>query len=180
MKAWMRDSWVVVCQATLRMCCLFLLILPVATGCSILSPNPHQTSYDTTDLRLAGYDPSSLASMSLAKATPPSTGPSIILEVHHSGTHMERIPLPTNRPWFVQDLVQEAELLKRVGRLQMSVLRPNGENTAPLRLDVGMTPNGKQIDPAQNYALHAGDHVIVRADNRTFFDNMIPKVLRGK
>ncbi len=145
-----------------------------STGCSMLIWNKQKSQFDTTALKEAGYDVRALPSITAAAAVPPSSTPSIVLEVHHNGRHMERIPLPSDRPWFVQDLVSEAEIQKRIGVTDIQIVRSVASQAAPLVLDVGVSVDGKMVNEGQNYSLCPGDHVIVRASNKGIFERMLP------
>jgi hypothetical protein len=144
------------------------------TGCSMLIWQKEKSQFDTTALKEAGYDVKSLSSISAAAAVPPSSTPSIVLEVYNNGRHMERIPLPSERPWFVQDLVNEAEIQKRIGVTDIQIVRSVASQGPPLVLDVGVSVDGKMVNEGQNYSLCPGDHVIVRASNKGLFERMIP------
>lgn len=89
---------------------------------------------------------------------------------------MERIPLSKERPMFVENLVQEAKIHERLGGVNISIMRPTGPTTPPVRMDVQVKDSGKVKNMEENYALMPGDHLIVNYDQRTtlemFFDNV--------
>lgn len=150
-----------------------------SSGCSTLVWNKHKSQFDTTALKTEGYDVRAMSSQSALAALPPSDKPSIVLEVHHNGRHMERIPLPTDRPWFVQDLINEAEIQKRIGVTDIQIVRPVAPPGPPLVLDVPVSADGKDVNAGQNYSLCPGDLVIVKANNLGLFERMIPPYFRG-
>lgn len=156
-----------------------LLTLVSSSGCSTLVWNKQKSQFDTTALKTEGYDVRSLGSQSALAALPPSNKPSIVLEVHHNGRHMERIPLPTDRPWFVQDLINEAEIQKRIGVTRIQIIRTVGPAQPPLVLDVPVSADGKDINAGQNYSLCPGDLVVVKANNITMLERMVPAYFRG-
>ena len=149
-------------------------------GCSSLVWNKPKGQFDTTALKTEGYDVRAMSSQSAMAMLPPSTTPSVVLEVHHNGRHMERIPLPTDRPWFVQDLVSEAELQKRIGVTEIQIVRAVAPPNPPLVLEGGVSADGKSVDAGQNYSLAPGDLVIVRANNVGIFERMLPAFFTGK
>lgn len=153
---------------------LAFCMIASSVGCSALVWNKPKSQFDTTSLKREGYDVKALGSMSSMPSLPASQSPSIILEVHNNGRHLERIPLPSDRPWFVEDLVHEAQLQKRIGTLEIVVIRPMGEQKPPLVLEVGVSEDGKQINAGQNYSLNPNDHVVVRANNVGIFERMLP------
>lgn len=148
-------------------------------GCSTLVWNQNKSQFDTTALKTSGYDVRSLSSQSALAAMPPSDKPSIVLEVHHNGRHMERIPLPTDRPWFIQDLINEAEIQKRIGVTDIQIIRPAAVPGPPLVLDVPISADGKDVSAGQNYSLSPGDLVVVKANNIGIFERMVPPFFRG-
>jgi len=156
-----------------------LLALAGSSGCSTLVWNKPKSQFDTTALKTEGYDVRALSSQSALAALPPSSKPSIVLEVHHNGRHMERIPLPTDRPWFVQDLVNEAEIQKRIGVTRIQIIRTVGPAQPALVLDVPVSADGKDINAGQNYSLCPGDVVVVKANNITMLERMVPAYFRG-
>ncbi len=146
-------------------------------GCVTLLGKKRSPKLDTTYLEAAGYSippggmPSPVGNMS-------SDGQSIILEVRQAGEkpHLERIPLSKERPMFVETLVQEAKIHERLGGVNISIMRPTGPSTPPVRMDVSVKDTGKVKEMEDNYALMPGDHLIVTYDQRTtfevFFDNI--------
>jgi hypothetical protein len=96
-----------------------------------------------------------------------SETPSIVLEVNNGKRSFERVPLVPGQPMFVADLVRDAEFYKKVGRVKISILRPNG-GMPPVRLDVDFDESGKRVKDGMNYSLRPGDHVVVTADDRNF------------
>lgn len=148
-------------------------------GCSTLIWNQNKSQYDTTALKTAGYDVRSMSSQSAMAAMPPSDKPSVVLEVHHNGRHLERIPLPTDRPWFIQDLITEAEIQKRIGVTNIQIIRPAAVPGPPLVLDVPVSADGKEVNAGQNYSLCAGDMIVVKAHNVGIFERMVPPFFRG-
>ncbi len=111
-------------------------------------------------------------------AMQPGDGPAIIMEVRSAGEkpHLERIPLPTDRPMFVETLVQEAKIHERLGGVNMSIMRPTGPNLPPVRMDVRVKDTGKVKDMEQNYALMPGDHIIVTYDQRTSLEVFVDSI----
>lgn len=155
-----------------------LLTFACNTGCSTLIWNKQKSQYDTTALKTEGYDIRALSSQNALAAMPPSDKPSIVLEVHHNGRHLERIPLPTDRAWFVQDLINEAEIPKRIGVTDIRIIRPVAPPGPPLVLDVPVSVDGKDVNAGHNYSLAPGDMVIVKANNVGIFERMIPAFFR--
>lgn len=164
------------------LCIALVTLLISQTGCLSLSAfmgRKRTSTLDFSTLKAQGY--------SLLPGGPPSpispsnssSGPRMILEVRDDERHLESIPYNSERPQFIQDLVQEAELNKKLGRLSIYIMRPLGEGKAPLRLDLRTDSKGRVTNVGQNYALHPGDHIIVIADTRTslerFIDNTIKK-----
>jgi hypothetical protein len=80
----------------------------------------------------------------------------------------------------VGDVVRDAQLFKKMGRMKATVLRPNGVNRPPVRLDVDFDDSGKNVMEGQNYSLRAGDHVVIRRDESTFVSEMMKSMSLGK
>ena len=137
-------------------------------GCVTLLGKPRRSKIDTSYLEAAGYSvppggmPAPVGRLS-------GDGMAIIMEVRgaEEKPHIEQIPLPKDRPMFVEDLVREAKIAERVGGVNISIMRPTGANLPPVRMDVLVRETGKCKNFEDNYALMPGDHVIVNCDGRT-------------
>ncbi len=160
-----------------------LLGLCVATqsGCITLSALMGQTKSPTLDTRFLEAQGYSIppGGMPAPVAPDPSGAPRVILEVREDGTHLESIPLPMDRPVFIEDLVQEARLHDRFGQLSVSIMRPSESGGPPVRLDTRIDDSGKTVNTGQNYALMPGDHLIVNSDNRSGLERVIDKHFRN-
>ncbi len=113
-------------------------------GCVTLMGKKRSAKLDTTYLEAAGYSippggmPSPVANMA-------SDGQSLVLEVRQEGEkpHLERIPLPKDHPMFVETLVQEAKIHERLGGVNISIMRPTGPSTPPVRMNVRVKDTAK-------------------------------------
>ncbi len=70
---------------------------------------------------------------------------------------LERIPLTPEKPTFIDDIVKDAQLVERIGKIDVSIMRPTGPNLPPCRMDVDFDAKGKHVMVDQNYSLRAGD-----------------------
>ena len=77
---------------------------------------------------------------------------------------------------FIADLIRDAKLQKKIGRIKTTILRPNGKNLPPVRLDVDFDDAGKNVMEGQNYSLRPGDHVVVRHDDQSRLAGMVPDI----
>ncbi len=129
---------------------------------------------DTTLLKRQGYSipPGGMPSQVVPNS---SGGPRVILEVRGDGKHLESIPLPDDRPMFIEDLVQEAKLHDHLGKLNISIMRSNGSNNPPIRLECATDSKGKATHISSNYALLPNDHLIVISDQRSTFEKFMEK-----
>ncbi|RMF39712.1 MAG: hypothetical protein D6753_13125 [Planctomycetota bacterium] len=165
-------------------CGILLVICSTQPGCILLNAFMEKkptTNLDTTLLEAQGY---SMPPGGMPTTVPASqrSGPSIVLEVRGGDEerHLERIPLPKDRAMFVQDLVQEARLHERIGRLKVSVMRPTGPGQPPVRMEVRTDPQGRVTNVGANYALLPQDHVIVVEDDPPGLSRLIMERLTGK
>jgi len=102
--------------------------------------------------------------------------PSIVLEVNNGKRSFEKVPLVPGQSLFIADLIRDAKLQSKIGRIKTTILRPNGKNLPPIRLDVDFDDSGKNVMEGQNYSLRAGDHIVVRQDDRSIFSGMLPEM----
>ena len=149
-----------------------LVMMCVSSGCATLigkSKGPLD-NIDTTSLRKEGY---TLGSHGVMQPLPTEEGkPSIVLEVIDGKRHFEKVPLTPGQPMFVADLIRDAKLYSKIGRIQVKILRPNG-TSAPVRLDVDFDDAGKQVMEGMNYSLRPGDHVVVIRDERSMLNRLL-------
>ncbi len=101
--------------------------------------------------------------------------PRVVLEVRGDKRHLESIPLPADKAVFIQDLVQQTQLHESLGQLSISIMRPNGPDAPPIRLETTTDDDGKPISMGHNYALLPGDHIVVISDQRSSFERFIDK-----
>ena len=161
---------------------LVLASLIGSTGCMTLSEMLGQKRKDTLDtsyLKREGYSIPP-GGMPTPVAIDPSRGPSVVLEVRGDGNHLETIPLPKDKPVFIEDLVGQAQLPDKLGQLSISIMRPNGPGLPPVRLDVQTDSKGKATSPGQNYAVLPSDHIIVLHDQRTNLERFIEKSFKTR
>ncbi len=155
-----------------------LAMMASQVGCVALLGKKRSSKLDTSYLEASGYTIPPGGMPSPVAAMQPGDGPAIIMEVRSAGEkpHLERIPLPTDRPMFVETLVQEAKIHERLGGVNMSIMRPTGPNLPPVRMDVRVKDTGKVKDMEQNYALMPGDHIIVTYDQRTSLEVFVDSI----
>lgn len=165
-------------------CFAILISLCLSSGCAALlgKTKGPMDNLDTAGLKQAGY---TFGEYGTNKPLTTEDGkPAIVLEVNNGKRHFEKIPLVPGQPMFIADLIRDAKLDKKIGRLQATVLRPNGQNKPPIRMDVDFDDSGKRVMEGQNYSLRSGDHIVISHDNRTamseWFSDMIPGVAKGR
>lgn len=165
-------------SASLRLVLPFLACMSLTQcGCVSLSALMGQSrspTLDTSMLKAQGYSappggmPSPVAMASDGR-------PRIVLEVRGEEKHLESIPLPLDRPMFIEDLVQEAKLNERFGNINVSIMRPTESGAPPVRLETQINDDGKATNIGNNYALLPNDHIIVISDQRTSLEKFISK-----
>ncbi len=161
-------------RTTFVACLCLLLASALSGGCSTLlgkSKGPLD-NLDTKDLKQAGY---TFGEYGANKPLTTGDGsPAIVLEVNNGKRHFEKIPLMPGQSLFIADLIRDAKLQKKIGRIKATILRPNGKNLPPVRLDVDFDDAGKNVMEGQNYSLRPGDHVVVRQDDQSRLAAMVP------
>lgn len=154
------------------------LMLMVAgnTGCStlLLRPKGKLDKLDMTGLKMEGY---SIGEYGAQRTLPvDDSNPSIVLEVNNGKRHFERIPMVPGQSLFVADMLRDAQLHKKLGRIRATILRPSGSSKPPIRLEVDFDGSGKNVMEGMNYSLRPGDHVVVSVDDTSFFTSMLPEL----
>lgn len=158
---------------------LAALFATAHSGCAALIGKSYSDAdrLDMTPVVKEGYSVGAHGVMQPLPST--EDNPSIILEVNNGKRTLERVPLVAGQPMFVADLMRDAELHKKIGRVKVSVLRPNGSNP-PVRMDIDFDATGKRVQEGMNYSLRPGDHVIVSADSRNFMSKLFNGSVFGR
>jgi hypothetical protein len=149
-----------------------LLALGSSTGCNLLFGRRGGPGgdLDLTQLQREGY--SLGANGVMLGGTVDDT--SVLLEVNDGKKHLEKIPMTEGQPMFVADVIRDAKLHKKVGRIQVRVMRPNG-NAAPVRMDIDFDESGRRVREGTNYSLRPGDRIVVAKDDSTVVSRMLGK-----
>ena len=157
-------------------CSCLLVVFLTSSGCSTLlgKTKGPLDNLDTKGLKQAGYTFGEYGAQK--PLTTENGSPAIVLEVNNGKRHFEKIPLVPGQSLFIADLIRDAKLQKKVGRIKTTILRPNGKNQPPVRLEVDFDDSGKSVMEGQNYSLRPGDHVVVRQDDRSMFAGMVPEI----
>lgn len=161
--------------------CLGLLLglLPLQTGCFSLTKmlgGRQGSVYDTTMLKAQGYSlppggmPSALPAGMIRNAS------SVVLEIRGDEPKMAAVALPEGQSVTIEDFARKADLPDQLGHCQVSIMRPNG-NQPPVRLDVRLNAKGKADNPARNYGVRPGDHIIVIGDGRSNLERFVDRHL---
>jgi hypothetical protein len=124
---------------------------------------------DMTAIKMNGY---STGPNGVMQALPnPDETPSVILEINDGKKAYERLSMTSGQPLFIGDVVRDANFYKKIGRINVTILRPT-QNGAPIRLDVDFDDSGKRVMEGTNYSLRPGDHIVVSADQRSFLSRL--------
>ncbi len=125
---------------------------------------------DTTSIKAAGY---TMGAYGTEKPLLSDHGEQcVVLDITDGKRHLEKLPMQPGQPLFVGDVVRDADLHKKIGRMKITVLRPNGKNVPPVRMDVDFDDSGRNVMEGQNYSLRPGDHLVIRRDERPLFGDI--------
>lgn len=147
-----------------------MLLVGNSTGCSTLfgrKGGPGQ-DLDLSQLHREGYTVG--ANGVLQGGVIDET--SVLLEVNNGKKHLEKIPMPDGQPMFVADVIRDAQLHKKIGRIHVRLLRPNG-TAVPVRMDIDFDDSGRRVREGTNYSLRPGDRIIVTKDDSNFVSRMM-------
>ncbi len=101
----------------------------------------------------------------------PNAGPVYGVEfVDRSGrTERRRIPLPQEKPIFVQQALEEAGAFTRYSQMEVILTRQPGPGQPPLRMKIPVKEG--LVEVLNDYALHPGDRLTVSGSggNGIFF-----------
>ena len=152
--------------------CLLLLMLSASTGCSTLfgRKGGPGDDLDITQLKREGY----MIGANGVHHGGVVDDSSVLLEVNDGKKHLEKIPMTEGQPMFIADVIRDAQLHKKIGRIQVRVMRPNG-NSAPVRMEIDFDDTGRRVREGTNYSLRAGDRIVVTKDDSTAVSRMLSK-----
>ena len=155
--------------------CLLLLAFAVQLlcGCSALTGRTKGPldNLDPNTLKMAGYTP---GVNGLDRPLLTEHGEEcVVLDITNGKRQLEKLPMQPGQSLFVADVIRDANLNKKIGRIKVTVLRPNGKNAPPVRMDVDFDDSGKQVMEGQNYSLRPGDHLVIRPDDQSVFANFL-------
>lgn len=150
-----------------------VILCGLSTGCSSLVGRSKNSvsNLDPDSMKVAGLTagPAGGTSAMLTE----NGEPCVILEVRDGKRHTEKIPLHPGEPMFIGDMVADAQLYKRIGKIKLTIIRPNGANLPPVRLDVDFDSTGQKVMEGQNYSLRPGDHVLVSRDETSVINEWL-------
>ena len=148
------------------------LVMLCSPGCGVLfgTRGGPGENLDLTQLKREGYSVGPRGIMQPLQADEAS----VVLEVNDGKRHFEKIPMRDGKPMFIADVIRDAQLTKKVGRIRVSVLRPNAGN-APVRMDIDFDDSGKRVREETNYSLRPGDHIVVSRDDTSSLSRMMSK-----
>ena len=146
--------------------------LSTSTGCSTLfgRKGGPGDELDITQLKRDGYmvGPNGVLQGGMVDDS------SVLLEVNDGKKHLEKIPMTEGQPMFIADVIRDAQLHKKIGRIQVRVMRPNG-SSAPVRMDIDFDDTGRRVREGTNYSLRAGDRIVVTKDDSNMVSRMLGK-----
>lgn len=160
----------------LRCLALAMAVLFVS-GCSAFNFTPRKSTdaLDLASLQRAGYQLDENGAIRTPHIKDGAVG--VILEVHNDGEpHHEMIPMRPDKPLFVEDVVKDAKLVDRIGKIKVSIMRTTTPNMPPVRMDVGFDSKGKHVMQEQNYALQPNDRIVVRKNDKSWFSEAVESV----
>ena len=166
-----------------RVAVVFMLgtLILCQSGCLSLQSfiQADKPQLDTSHLRAAGYSiPPGGMPMYVEEEN--TTGePQVFLEIRggEKQRHLEKLPLPMDKPVFVEDLVRQARLNEQLGQLSISIMRKTAGGP-PIRLQVRTDSEGKAESIGSNYALQPGDHLVILEDNRSSLERFLESQFR--
>jgi len=134
------------------------------SGCSLLvgKQKTPLDNLDTRSMRAAGY---SFNEYGAQRPLTENGEPCVVLEIIDGKRNFERLPLQPGQSLFIADIIRDADLYKRIGKMKVSILRPNGTGRPPVRMDVDFDSKGRNVMEGMNYSLRSGDHVVIRRDD---------------
>ena len=109
-----------------------------------------------------------------AQASSASSG-SVTMEIRPQGSRKPEIrQVPLQNTVFLQQALEGAGLVKRFRGMKIEVIRMAGDTRQ--KMEAKYQHAQKRVDPAYDYALHPGDHVIIAEENPSTVAEMMKSV----
>ena len=109
-----------------------------------------------------------------AQAAPASHGV-VTMEIRPQGSRKPEIrQVPLQNTVFLQQALEGAGLVKRFRGMNIEVLRMEGDTRQ--KMEAKYKHAEKRVDPAYDYALHPGDHLIITEENPSTVAEMMKSV----
>lgn len=100
----------------------------------------------------------------------------IVLQIEGDAEPIRVLPLPPEgQSVNVSDLLEQTEVQRQVGRMQVRIYRDSPQQMDGIRMDVSL--EGNRVKPESDYALRPGDRILVRKDDTSVIDRMLDGVL---
>jgi hypothetical protein len=147
-------------------CCVFLLSLVVATGCTSLQlpALPFGMSAPLGTPQVSGeFQLQPSASEQVYQSVKQARSQNaIVLQIVGDSTPVRILPLPTgDKSVFVSDLLKQSGVTRKLGSVEATLFRNSSEAIGGIPLSVKMDPDGRSPRPESDYALHPGDRLRV-------------------
>jgi hypothetical protein len=140
---------------------LALVCASLETGCASLSTH--------------GNGAIPMAGVQTAQPGSPTNTSSISVEVRGAnGGKPEIRQIPLQEQMFLQQALEAVGVTKRFRGMKIQVIRMAGDERQ--KMEAKYKQGSGHVDPAYDYALHPGDHVIVTDDSKTILEEMMHSV----
>lgn len=97
--------------------------------------------------------------------------PQITVELRFENRKPESVKLPLAEGMHIQQAVEQSGAGKRFRRMKIDLMRPINGRLQKLASEYNHSEG--MVDPAYDYALYPGDHLIIKKDPSTIVDDMI-------
>jgi len=141
-----------------------LLMLPGASGCTALMLSPG---------KLVSAD----RSPEQASAEPEGPFYTVDIQPENKPAKSYQFPL-TEEGVYVNDVLQKSGAVKRFGRVKLELWRPSPAGAVGyIKLDIPYDRKSRAVPNAYNYALYAGDRLLLIEDSSTVLDDILESAL---
>lgn len=136
-----------------------LLTVSMLTGCSALQLDP------------LGTDSLFSENPEVGTASATTSASTVKVEIRAAGRSPELREVPLSEGMCIGDALDETGLNRRFRRMDIHLLRHNQYGMA--KMDSKYEHKMAKVHPRFDYALHAGDHLVVTEDTTTMLHDML-------